>query len=143
MFHHRVESFSKFHPTEHVVCANKDPGLHRLKTYIRARKTATAHCVAKYTTSARRFTFSEFSVDRFNYRGYLFLANPFPLHSFYRRRSIDLISFNSASYMLLKRTILVKLDDQIVIDVSVRRVVLFLIEKQFPFLVDFIGYSIY
>lgn len=44
--------------------------------------------------------------------------------------------------MLLKRKILAKLDDQIVIDVSVRRVVLFSIEKQFPFRVDFIGYPI-
>lgn len=44
--------------------------------------------------------------------------------------------------MLLKRKILVKLDDQIVIDVSVRRVVLFSIEKQFSFRVDFIGYPI-
>lgn len=44
--------------------------------------------------------------------------------------------------MLLKRKLLVKLDDQILIDVSVRRVVLFSIKKQFSFRVHFIGYPI-
>ena len=84
--------FPKFHPTEHHrVRATKIPDYRRFKTYIRARKTATARFVASHAASVRRFTFSRFSVDGFNYGGCLFLAGTWRIQSGQARWAYSLV----------------------------------------------------